>query len=50
VKALKGMATFSLNPITNQMKLTFDPSVVSLREIEMAVKRAGATAVPVTAR
>lgn len=50
VKALKGMATFSLNPITNQMKLTFDPSLVSLREIEMAVKRAGATAVPVMSR
>jgi Cd2+/Zn2+-exporting ATPase len=50
VKALKGMATFSLNPITNQMKLTFDPSVVSLREIEMAVKKAGATAVPVTSK
>ena len=50
VKALKGVMIFGLNPITNQMKLTFDPSAVSLREIEMAVRKAGVTAVPVTSK
>lgn len=47
VKALKGVKTFSLNPVTNQMKLTFDPSTVSLMDIQTAVKKAGATALPV---
>lgn len=47
VKALKGLKTFSLNPITNQMKLTYDPSAVSMLDIQTAVKKAGANAVPV---
>lgn len=45
VKALKGMRGFSLNPITNQMKLTFDSSLVSTNDILDAVKKAGGTAV-----
>jgi Cd2+/Zn2+-exporting ATPase len=45
VKALKGIKSFSLNPITNQMKLTYDPSALSLHQIEAAVKKAGAKAV-----
>jgi Zn2+/Cd2+-exporting ATPase len=45
VKALKGVRGFSLNPITNQMKLTYDPAVVSLQDIASAVRKAGATAV-----
>ena len=36
---------FSLNPIINQMKLTYDPSAVSMQQIEAAVKKAGAKAV-----
>jgi Cd2+/Zn2+-exporting ATPase len=48
VKALKGVASFSLNPITNQMKVTYDPSAVSIGEIEAAVKKAGAKAVLVS--
>ena len=45
VKALKGIKSFSLNPITNQMKLTYDPSALSMKQIEAAVKKAGAKAV-----
>jgi Cu+-exporting ATPase len=45
VRALKGMATFVLNPITNQMKVSYDPSAVSIREIVTEVKKAGASAV-----
>ena len=50
VKAMKGLKTFSLNPITNQMKLTYDSSAVSILDIQTAVKKAGATAVLVGAR
>lgn len=45
VKALKGVTSVSLNPITNQMKVTYDPSAVSIGEIEAAVKKTGAKAV-----
>jgi copper chaperone CopZ len=50
VKALKGVKTSSLNPITNQMKLTYDPSALSVQDIQAAVKKAGATAVLVISR
>jgi copper chaperone CopZ len=50
VKALKGVKTFSLNPITNQMKLTYDPSALSVQDIQGAMKKAGATAVLVISR
>ncbi len=45
VRALKGMATFILNPITNQMKVTYDPAAVSISQIATEVKKAGASAV-----
>ncbi len=45
VKSLEGVKDFSLNPITNQMKLTYDPSALSIKDIETAVKKAGAKAV-----
>ncbi len=48
VKALPGVKTFSLNPITNQMRLTYDPTVLSTKDIEAAVKKAGAKAVPMS--
>ncbi len=50
VKSLKGVKSFSLNPITNQMRLTYDPSALSIKDIEMAVKKAGAKAVLVTSK
>jgi len=45
VKSLPGVESFSLNPITNQMKLTYDPATVSIPEVEKAVSRAGVRAV-----
>jgi len=45
VKSLKGVKSFSLNPITNQMKLTYDPSTLSIQDIQAAVKKAGAKAI-----
>lgn len=39
------MTAFSLNPITNQMKVSYDPAAVSIGEIVTEVKKAGASAV-----
>jgi Zn2+/Cd2+-exporting ATPase len=50
VKALKGVKSVSLNPITNQMKLTYDPSALSILDIQAAVRKAGAKAVLVASR
>ncbi|MEN6549110.1 MAG: HAD-IC family P-type ATPase, partial [Armatimonadia bacterium] len=46
VKALKGVRTLSLNSITNEMKLTYDPAALSVCDVQTAVKTAGASAVP----
>jgi hypothetical protein len=46
----RGLAAFSLNAITNQMKVTYDPSIVSIPDIETAVKKAGVTAIPVKSK
>ena len=45
VRALKGMTTFILSPITNQMKVSCDPAAVSIAEITATVTKAGASAV-----
>ncbi|WP_332450654.1 heavy metal translocating P-type ATPase [Methanoculleus sp.] len=45
MKALTGVTGFTLNPITNQLKVTYDPAAVSLDDIVTAAKKAGATAV-----
>lgn len=50
VKSLRGIAAFSLNAITNQMKVTYDPSIVSIPDIETAVKKAGGTAIAVKSK
>lgn len=50
VKSLKGVKSLSLNPITNQMKLIYDPSFLTINDIEAAVKKAGAKAVLVNLR
>ena len=45
VKYLHGIVAFGLNPITNKMKVSYDPSIVSIQDIEAAVKKAGVTAI-----
>jgi len=45
VRALPGITTLSLNPITNQMKLEYDPLISSIKDIEDAVRKAGATSI-----
>jgi copper chaperone CopZ len=39
---LEGVDSFSLNLIMNQLKVVYDPSVVSIEEIEKAAAKAGA--------
>lgn len=45
VKALDGVTLFSLNPITHQMKVVYNPAFVSRRDVESEVKKAGMTPV-----
>ncbi|RPJ84970.1 MAG: heavy metal translocating P-type ATPase, partial [Acidobacteria bacterium] len=45
VKALKGVTTFSLNTLTNQLKVSYDPAAVSVDGIVASVNKAGVTAV-----
>ena len=45
VRSLKGVSSFSLNPITNQMRVVCDPTVVSVQDIQKSVSRAGVKAV-----
>lgn len=39
---LKGVESFSLNLITNQLKVVYDPAAVTIEEIEKAAAKAGA--------
>jgi copper chaperone CopZ len=42
LQKLKGIESFSLNLIMNQLKVVYDPAVVSIEEIERAAAKAGA--------
>ncbi len=48
VRSLPGVRSFSLNPITNVMKLTCDPKAVTVQDIQKSVSRAGVKAVLLT--
>jgi len=50
VKFLHGIVAFGLNPITFKMKVSYDPSKVSIHDNETAVKKAGVTAIPVKSK
>lgn len=45
LKSLKGVNSFSLNPITYQMKINYDPTMISIEEIQKTVAKAGVKAV-----
>ena len=45
MKLLQGVKNISMNPITNQIKITFDPLTVSIPDIEKVVSKAGMKAV-----
>lgn len=44
LKSLKGVSSYSLNPISYQMKITYDPVAVSIEDIQKTVAKAGAKA------
>jgi len=46
VKKLRGVESFALNAFTNQLKVSFDPSAVTLSDIQTSVEKAGVKAVP----
>jgi len=50
IKLLQGVKVFTLNPITNQIKVTFDPLSVSIPDIEKAVSKAGMKAILIKAK
>ncbi|MDD4136584.1 MAG: heavy metal translocating P-type ATPase, partial [Methanoregula sp.] len=50
VKSLRGIVAFGLNPITFKMKVSYDPSIVSIHDIETAVKKAGVAAILLTSK
>jgi copper chaperone CopZ len=50
VTSLHGIAAFGLNTITNKMKVSYDPSLVSIHDIEAAAKKAGVTAILVKSK
>ena len=45
MKKLKGVESFLLNPFTNQLRVSFDPSAVTMADIQKAVEKAGVKAV-----
>ncbi len=42
LKRLRGVDSFSLSLILNQLKVVYDPSVVSIEDIQKAAAKAGA--------
>lgn len=47
MKNLEGIDKYSLNPVTNQLKVTFDKSLVTIDGIQKAVSKAGGKATPI---
>ncbi|MFA5311882.1 MAG: heavy-metal-associated domain-containing protein [Methanomassiliicoccales archaeon] len=47
MKNLEGIDKYSLNPVTNQLKVTFDRSLVTIDGIQKAVSKAGGKATPI---
>lgn len=45
VKSLKGVKSYSLNPITYRMKVTYDSATTSVQDIVTSVSKAGVRAV-----
>lgn len=50
LKKLKGVNSFILNPITFKTKISYDPELVTIEEIQKAILKGGAKAVPLPMR
>lgn len=44
LKSLKGIKTYNINPISNWLKIAFDPSLVTTDDIKKSIAKAGITA------
>ena len=47
LKALKGVKTYNINPISNWLKISFDSSLVTTDDIKKTIAKCGITASPV---
>ncbi|MCW4003839.1 MAG: heavy-metal-associated domain-containing protein [Candidatus Bathyarchaeota archaeon] len=47
LKALKGIKTYNINPISNWLKITFDSSLVTTDTIKKEIGKCGITASPI---
>lgn len=47
LKALKGVKTYSINPISNWLKISFDSAIVTTDDIKKTIAKCGITASPV---
>ncbi|MCE5296350.1 MAG: heavy-metal-associated domain-containing protein [Euryarchaeota archaeon] len=47
MKNLEGVDKYYLNPVTNQLKVTFNNSMVTIEDIQKAVSKAGGKATPI---
>ena len=47
LKALKGVKTYNINPISNWLKISFDSSLVTTDEIKKTIAKCGITASPI---
>lgn len=45
VKKLRGVESFAFNTFTNQLKVSFDPSAVTMWDIQASVQKVGVKAV-----
>jgi Cu+-exporting ATPase len=50
LKKLKGVNSFNLNPVTFKMKVSYDPALVTTEDIQKAISKGGAKAVPLPTR
>ena len=44
IKGLKGVKSYDINPISNWVKVSYDPSLVSVDDIKKSISKAGMTA------
>lgn len=41
VKTLNGVKSFDINPISNRIKISYDPSLISTEDIKKAIAKCG---------
>ncbi|MCW4047582.1 MAG: heavy-metal-associated domain-containing protein [Candidatus Bathyarchaeota archaeon] len=44
IKGLKGVKGYDINPISNWVKVSYDPSIVSTEDLKKSISKSGMTA------